>query len=458
MRYTLEEHQEKQLVPRDFINEQVSGIAKINTENLKILNESAEGKKKRKLIVTMEAIHVGRTKNFTFYTEEGLKAGLSSWTHPYNKPVLTHHNAHRGEPIGRILNAEFSEKTLSGKPGLIFTVEITDQDAIEKVLDGRYQTVSIGASTDKVTCNICGKDRTEEWCEHWPGKKYDEQTCHFIIGPTFGREVSYVNTPSDENARNVTMQIVEDDDKSKKTTKESAIISMYQIAEGLYQDVQNPEVNLYEHLNDDVKKLLDLMATDEGSGNQMGDINEQLEQQPEENKPADQTQETKQTNESTPIQEDNSLKKIEEMQKTITDLVLENKKLQSKFSDLEEENKRLVDENVQLRAENHKYLAEKVVRLKEALHKSDILGKTPEEAIEDHVRRTKESLMDTLKDLTQEYEKSRVHARPLAGSVKNPGLTIDENENSEDNKDKDNKLSYQEAVATITKMFGSKRK
>src|SRR5690606_15407102 len=117
-------------------------------------------------------IHVGKTRNSTFYTEEGLKGGLKSWTQPYNKPVLTHHNAHDGEPIGRILEAQYSDQTLSGKSGLIFTVEITDPTAVEKVLDGRYHTVSIGASTDKVTCNICGTDRTEEWCEHYPGRRY----------------------------------------------------------------------------------------------------------------------------------------------------------------------------------------------------------------------------------------------------------------------------------------------
>src|SRR5690606_10788828 len=110
MLYTLEEHKNKKLIVGDKIEERAQIVGNINQENVQILQESAKDKKKRKLIVKMEAIHVGRTKNFTYYTEEGLKAGLKSWTQPYNKPVLTHHNSYNGEPVGRILEAEYSDK------------------------------------------------------------------------------------------------------------------------------------------------------------------------------------------------------------------------------------------------------------------------------------------------------------------------------------------------------------
>jgi hypothetical protein len=476
MQYTLQEHLAKKLVSPDSITEQVYAVTNASKENVKILNEAAKGKN-RKLIVTMEAIHVGRTRNHTFYTEEGLKAGLSSWTHPYNKPVLTHHNERNGEPIGRILKAEYSEKTLSGKPGLIFTCEITDPDAIEKVLDGRYQTVSIGASTDKVVCNICGTDRTQEWCEHFPGEKYEEQTCHFIIGTTYGREVSYVNTPSDENAGNRTVEIVTDDG----STKESAHMQVYQMAEGLYQSLEHPEINLYEQLDKEAKKLFDeVMSKAKGGENlmeQQGKIDESnetkttvsqenntiQEQQAEkgntaetgETAPANNISEQKQdvhaeanTNESI-----DALKtKITEMQGVITNLVMEKTKLESRIAELENENQTLVSENTKLVSEMHRSLAEKVVDLKLSLRKADVVGVTREEAIEMHLTRTKESLADTYQDLLLEAK----NARPEPGSVKNPihedeGVHMNESASSQG-------MTAKEAVETLKYMFSPKKR
>lgn len=265
MNYTLKEHQAKKLITGNDIIESVGIQAKVRPESIHELTEAAKDKKKKKLIVQMEAIHVGRTANYTFYTEQGLKDGLESWTHPYGKPVLTHHNSYDGEPIGRILKAEFAESTMSGRKGLIFTCEITDPEAMEKVMDGRYSTVSIGATTDKVTCNICGTDRTQEWCEHWRGEEYEGQTCHYAIGTTFGREVSYVNVPADENAGNFSISV---EDADEGSTNESATMQIFQIAEGFMQNAQLPGVNLYESASDDVRELIDgLLKLDEGRDN-----------------------------------------------------------------------------------------------------------------------------------------------------------------------------------------------
>lgn len=207
MIYSLEEHNSQRKVLNK-ITESLGVIDRDTIESKFVLAESEGQPKREKLIVELEAIHVGKTKNHTYYTQEGLTAGIQSWTQPYNKPVLTHHDSRRGEPIGRILSARFEKNTKSGRPGLIFETEITDKDAIEKVKDGRYSTVSIGGHTDKVTCNCCGTDRTQEWCEHYPGETYDGIQCHFIIGETYGEEVSYVNVPADENAGNVVVTSV----------------------------------------------------------------------------------------------------------------------------------------------------------------------------------------------------------------------------------------------------------
>ena len=54
----------------------------------------------------IEGLHVGPTKNFTWYMEEALDSSIPSWTRPYQKPLIMHHNEKDGKIIGRIVNVE----------------------------------------------------------------------------------------------------------------------------------------------------------------------------------------------------------------------------------------------------------------------------------------------------------------------------------------------------------------
>ncbi|MEB9509567.1 hypothetical protein P4I89_08675 [Bacillus cereus] len=454
--YTLQEHQSKKLITGDNLIESAGIIGKINPETVLALNESAKGKSNRKLIVQMEAIHVGRTDNYTFYTEEGLKSGLSTWTHPYNKPVLTHHNAHRGEPVGRILRAEFAESTISGRKGLIFTCEITDPDAVEKVLDGRYTTVSIGATTDKVSCNICGKDRTKEWCEHWRGEEYEGQACHYIIGTTFGREVSYVNVPADENAGNFSVTVSDEDGNKNEHTQEHASLQIFQIAEGLMQSVNRPDVNLYESASDDVKQLVNgLLTIDEGgTPNVKYKLNESGQIVDENGVVVNVAEAAKMQADLTQAQNELTAVKgqLSEAQATLSNMVIEKTKVESQLTESQGEVTRLTNENADLVAKSHKSLAEKVVDMKLALRKSDVVGVSHEEAVEAHIKRTEESLNDAVKDLQAEMQNTTA----IRGTVPNPGGAGANNNPNEH--DDNNKMGVDEAVDMFSGMFGRKRK
>ncbi len=460
MKYTLDEHKAKKLIVGNDLHESVGVIGKIHPDIIQQLSESAKGKGKRKLIVQMEAIHVGRTANYTFYTEQGLRDGLESWTHPYEKPVLTHHNAHRGEPIGRILRAEFSEATISGRKGLLFTCEITDPDAIEKVLDGRYRTVSIGASTDKVTCNICGTDRSKEWCEHWRGEEYEGQTCHYVIGTTMGREVSYVNVPADEDAGNISVTI--DDGEEEGKTNESASLKIFQIAEGLMQDVDLPHVNLYESASKDVKSLVDgLLKLEEGSAsNVLVDENgNPIDGAPNENTQNNLTVEEKLTAAEGKLEEAERKVadlegKLAEAQTALSNTVIEKSKVDGLLKESQAEVERLTIENSDLIEKAHKALAEKVVDMKLALRKSDVVGVEYEEAVLEHIKRTEESLSDAVKDLQVEMKDSTA----VRGSIPNPGAAGQDNQpGAQQEGNKDEKVSVEEAVGMFKNMFSRKK-
>jgi hypothetical protein len=165
------------------------------------------------LIVIIEGTHDGKTENFTEYVGDKMKKSTPTWTKPYNKPILKHHDSYRGDPIGRVVKAEFGDSLTDPDSKTIFLhMEISDPDAIDKFLDGRFSTVSIGARVKELTCQICGREILKNgFCGHWLGEKYEKVsktsegkekkemvTCYWTIGECIYYEVSVVNSPADK--------------------------------------------------------------------------------------------------------------------------------------------------------------------------------------------------------------------------------------------------------------------
>jgi hypothetical protein len=167
------------------------------------------------LMVEIEGIHAApfATRNYTRYTAKCLKNSVPSWTEPYRRPLIKHHNEENGEPIGRIISAEYvSRGTRSGTPALKFTVNVPDKQAKENIKNGLLSTASIGAIANDVRCSICGKQITsvEEGCPegHQRGFVYTkedgtQQTCYWDIYDMEAKEISYVDVPSDMYAKNI---------------------------------------------------------------------------------------------------------------------------------------------------------------------------------------------------------------------------------------------------------------
>lgn len=197
----------------------------IPTEEVALLNlELAESSGKDLpfgVIVDIDAIHTGPTKNCTWYTEKLLKTSTKSWTDPYPRPVLQDHivgGFDNGiDAKGRIIGAR-TEKDPEGKTledgTLVYVLKlaafIPDYEDVSKIMDGRYHTVSIGMSADKVICSICGTNIVEDYCGHFRGRKYEIEAegkktkkvvCYWRIESGEAMEVSFVNSPADVNAQ-----------------------------------------------------------------------------------------------------------------------------------------------------------------------------------------------------------------------------------------------------------------
>lgn len=193
------------------------------------------------LYVGIEATHSGFiNKNNFFYIPTRMRDSVDTWISKYNKPVLKSHDL-TTEPVGRVVKAIFkytnedaesvAKFLTSDDPkketenwikyirdnkeiiadsenalGYIYLIaRISDKDAIEKILDGRYKTVSVGAATDASICSACGANWSAgEVCEHEPflgGADEDGNPLCFIAGNFEYREVSIVNNPADSQAR-----------------------------------------------------------------------------------------------------------------------------------------------------------------------------------------------------------------------------------------------------------------
>lgn len=181
---------------------------------------------KDSIIQFIEGIHAGPTRNFTWYTEQALEDSVPTWTKPYQRPLIMHHNEKDGKTIGRILSAEYiTRNTRSGTPALSFVCNVPDKDGKEQILDGRLKTVSIGVIAHDVRCSICGEQiELDEYgnsvCGHDRGCEYEGETCYWMIYKMEAKELSYVIVPSDIYAHNTKTMKPEDYLKTTKAKKD----------------------------------------------------------------------------------------------------------------------------------------------------------------------------------------------------------------------------------------------
>jgi hypothetical protein len=222
--------------------------------------QSVSGNINDGLKVRIAATHAGIiTRNNGLYLPQRMRKGASTFTDDYPKPVLLHHEDHK-DNVGRIIQSgymdtshiikdQFKGKSIKDSKGrevgvitdaliddfvkgkmsfmkqvdivadlfrdslldddayeglghIQIVANITDSATIEKLLDGRYLTGSVGATTNRAVCSVCKADWTDEGpCEHKPGGIYDSKKCFIIAGDLSYDEYSFVNVPADRHSR-----------------------------------------------------------------------------------------------------------------------------------------------------------------------------------------------------------------------------------------------------------------
>lgn len=395
--------------------EETFKVSSVDLEESLSLQEGKDKGNPSKLLVTVEAIHAGLTKNKTFYPADSLQSSVDSWTKPYPKPVLTHHNTH-GEPVGRVIKAEFKNSVLNpGTQAIQLELSINDEKTIQKVLDKRYMTMSIGGSAKKAVCSVCAKNIVQEgFCGHRKGKSYDGKEAYWIIGEMEFDEVSWVNVPADSNAQVIDIrQSVEDN------------------AERSNEDMTNPDEQLEENVLSDVDKLLQESNVDTSLEDGDGELIKEEEQEPNEEETTDE-EEVKESSsedklsllESNNLALEESIKTLQESNNTLTaevNLLKEEKQqAENKLQEQEQEMNQLKEEKDSFKTKSitlaklvHKTLVERLADLKTS-------GEVSRDSIiSEYTKVPTKVIQKEIEDLVSKFGEIRQSAK-----VSNPSLVI----------------------------------
>jgi len=167
----------------------------------------------------------GLTANYNNYSAKALEEALQSWVEPYPKPIILNHDLN-SEPIGRVMAAKM-DKEADGSAFVRLQIAITDPIAIEKVMDRRYLTGSVGGRAGKAVCSISGQDLAAEGEGGRPtlpkyrrGQVYKGKLAFVDMQDISFKEYSFVNQPADSKSGVRSKKTVDGDLKVQDSTND----------------------------------------------------------------------------------------------------------------------------------------------------------------------------------------------------------------------------------------------
>lgn len=388
-----------------------------------ILKDSASGKVNIiALDVETEATHSGKNHNYCIYYEDSMEKDAESFMNPFKKPMLKNHDSY-SEPLGRTKKAWFGPSKLTDERSAIHLVtRVTDKDAIEKFLDGRYGTVSIGGSMGTVTCNICGKtilkDGKFKFCGHWRGESYKDQVCYWGARDIEYHEVSTVNNPADDFAQVVKVTVITDEDSNednKKGGNEDMAGTNSQQSTTTASDAREKLVSLIDELLGTTSASSTTTDANDNTDTSSSTSEENTGTTPEAKDATDNSADEELTKKL-----EDANKKIEELEAKLADAETAKAEAETKLSDAEKERDTVKDQCIALALANKNLIADQIVELEVANKKLE------DSKIDERKKELTEKSMKELTDALNDAKKTETSAtdsqQRQTGQVQNPTL------------------------------------
>jgi hypothetical protein len=204
------------------------------TESVLIKMEDAI-RKDHELILTIDASHYGfRNNNGTVYRHDTMMNDVQSFVYPSPKPIIERHRPETSAIFGNVIAADYKltkyhsdllldidldglttkeyiemckddilplqkrDKKFNGLAYVQVIGKLTHKDGIQKVLDGEFLSVSIGAAPKRLICSECLQDQVQGICEHFVHKV----SGRFMLAESIEyEELSFVPRPADPFGR-----------------------------------------------------------------------------------------------------------------------------------------------------------------------------------------------------------------------------------------------------------------
>lgn len=364
------------------------------------------------IMVDVEAIHVGPTRNYTWYTEQAVRGFIRTWTSPYLRPVIMHHNEKDGVIIGRVREATYINKSkLSGTGCALLTINVPSKEGKEQILDGRLSTVSVGVIAHDIRCSICGEqiqldEDGDECCGHKKGGTYEGKTAYWMIYSMEAKEVSYVVVPSDIYAGNVNIY--------KPKTKTN-----------LAENFTGGNISMSEALiNEEVKDKKDGEVAEEVKTPENNDNKPEVSTEDAMKKLTDKIDELTAELNAEKEEKENAKKSLSTIQGELETVKRNLSEAQEDLKTEKELRESMETEKINLQKELKESKVETLLTLREAMGKPE-LGF-------DIASRSNDSIADAITDLKEEF-KVGTHKLNLVEKVNNPSNLKDLEKNSEVN-------------------------
>lgn len=256
------------------ISDAVTSIStKIKEQIPNMISDAASSASRLSLLSEAQVTHGGIVNaNYGYYKPEKLQASVPSWTAPYGKPVLVHHDKMK-DNVGRVVGSQYKSSVPTFVPKIKNSVyqtdfsyrglgyiqnllSISDADAVDKVLDGRYLTLSVHGDNDAMECSICNQEWVNDGkCYHRFGDFYEndrtgeEELCYWKAGNFLWDEVSFVNEPADPFAQIITRELIGE--------AKDEVLQTYQ-----YKDVTKSD----KQVSDTAKRMVKFYVVNDSKG------------------------------------------------------------------------------------------------------------------------------------------------------------------------------------------------